>query len=175
MKGLNLSMTAKYKQTEFIKSYLKPTLKLDGFKTDGLTWWKDKGDFFIVINLQNYSWNSKNSIDFRFNIGIAVTKLLKDPEKKKATYNDLVVNVGEAGHLPKDRIYHKYKNNVGYSITDDTDLADFIQEFSIDLEKEILPSLNKMGSLKNCLDYYKQFTFWGDNLLRIIQQDTIVS
>jgi len=161
-------MTAKDKQTEFIKNYLKPILKSNGFKTDRLTWWKEKGDFFIVINLQNYSWNNKNNVDFRFNMGIAVTKNLKDPKKQKATYNDLDVNVTEAGHLPQNRIYHRYKNNVGYTITDDTDLGDFIKEFSIDLENEILPRLNKLTSLNDCLDYYKQFPFWGENLQRII-------
>ncbi len=28
--------------------------------TPGQTWWKDKGNFFNFINLQNYSWNSKD-------------------------------------------------------------------------------------------------------------------
>lgn len=52
-------MNAKEKQTEFIKGYLKPKLKDEGFGTSGQTWWKNKGDFFIVINLQNSQWNSK--------------------------------------------------------------------------------------------------------------------
>ena len=51
-----------------MKSYLKPTLKKHGYQTSGQTWWKDKGDFFNVINLQNYSWNSKESIDFRLTL-----------------------------------------------------------------------------------------------------------
>ncbi len=43
-------MTAKDKQKEFIKIYLKPKLKEWGYHTAGQTWWKDKGDFFNVIN-----------------------------------------------------------------------------------------------------------------------------
>ena len=70
-------MTAKEKQTEFIKNYLKPTLKKFGYLTSGQTWWKDKGEFFNVVNLQNYSWNSKDSVDFRFNIGIALKSYCK--------------------------------------------------------------------------------------------------
>ena len=70
-------MTAKEKQTLFIKTYLKTTLKTFGYQTSGQTWWKDKGDFYNVINLQNYSWNSKDSVDFRFNIGIALKATLK--------------------------------------------------------------------------------------------------
>ena len=93
-------MTAKEKQTEFIKSYLNPTLKQFGYQTSGQTWWKDKGDFFNVINLQNYSWNSKDSVDFRFNIGIALKVTVKDGQKKKATYNDLTTHLDEGTFLP---------------------------------------------------------------------------
>ena len=76
-------MTAKEKQAYIIKIYLKPTLKTFGYQTSGQTWWKDKGDFFNFINLQNYSWNSKDSVDFRFNIGIALKATIKDKQKKK--------------------------------------------------------------------------------------------
>jgi len=58
-------MTAKEKQAEFIKNYLKPILKDHGYLVSGQTWWKDKGDFFNVINLQSYSWNSKLSNFYR--------------------------------------------------------------------------------------------------------------
>jgi hypothetical protein len=88
-------MTAKEKQIKFIKLYLKPILKQNGYQTAGLTWWKDKGEFFNVINLQNYSWNSKDNVDFRFNIGIALKATVKDEHKKKATYSDLTTNLDE--------------------------------------------------------------------------------
>ena len=78
-------MTAKEIQAKFIKTYLKPTLKLHDYKTSGQTWWKNMGDFFFVINLQNSQWNSKEEISFCLNIGIALTEKLTDKEKKKAT------------------------------------------------------------------------------------------
>lgn len=77
-------MTAKEKQTYFIKTYLKPTLKTFGYQMSGQTWWKDKGDFFTLINLQNFSWNSKDKVDFCFNIGVALKAIMKDVDKKKA-------------------------------------------------------------------------------------------
>ena len=64
-----IKMTGKEKQKELIKNYLKPTLKDYGYKTSGQTWWKDKGEFFTLINLQNFSWNNKDNVDFCFNIG----------------------------------------------------------------------------------------------------------
>lgn len=61
-------MTAKDKQNQFIKDYLKPRLKELGFRTTGNNWWKNMDDFFIVINLQNSQWNEKNELSFCFNL-----------------------------------------------------------------------------------------------------------
>jgi hypothetical protein len=165
-------MTAKEKQTEFIKSYLKPTLNQFGYQTSGQTWWKDKGDFFDVINLQNYSWNSKDSVDFRFNIGIAVKATVKDEQKKKATYNDLTTHLDE-GIFLQDRTKRKFGDNQGYSITDDTDLNEFINAFKDDFETFILPGLEQCKSLADCVKFYGQFPFWGDNLKRVIEENKL--
>lgn len=164
-------MTAKDKQIEFIKSYLKPTLKQNGYQTSGQTWWRNEGDFFIIINLQNYSWNDKENVDFCFNIGIGLTATLKDIEKKKAVYNDLSIHVRESFYLPDDRQEHKYKSNVGYSLRSDTDFEDFTKEMRRDLEKEILPRLDTLKTLKDCIDFYGGLQFWGDNLKRVISEN----
>jgi len=74
-------MTAKDKQTEFIKTYLKPTLKSHDYRTSGQTWWKNMGDFFVVINLQNSQFNNKEELSFCLNIGVALTEKLADKEK----------------------------------------------------------------------------------------------
>lgn len=167
-------MNAKEKQTEFIKGYLKPKLKDEGFGTSGQTWWKNKGDFFIVINLQNSQWNSKDELSFCFNIGIALTDRLKDSAKKKATYNDIITNLRESAYLSKDRQKHKYRQDgwLGYLLTDKTDLADFTNELRFDIENEILPRLNRLNNLDDCLDYYKDFEFWGENLRKLINNMT---
>jgi len=166
-------MTAKDKQQEFIKAYLKPKLKEWGYQTSGQTWWKDKGDFFNVISLQNYSWNSKDSVDFRFNIGIALKATLKDERKKKATYSDLTVHLDEGTFLP-DRINRKFGDNQGYSITDKTDLKEFLDALKADFETYILPGLEKPKSLEDCISYYGQFSFWGENLRRVIKEYNLV-
>jgi len=165
-------MTAKEKQIEFIKSYLKPTLKQNGYQTSGQTWWKDKGDFFNVINLQNYSWNSRESIDFRFNIGIALKTTVKDEQKKRATNKDLITHLDEGAFLP-DRKNRKFGNNQGYSITDKTDLEEFIASLKTDFEKHILPSIEESKSLADCVKFYERFPFWSDNLKRVINENKL--
>ncbi len=166
-------MTAKEKQKEFIKTYLKPTLKLNGYKTSGQTWWKDKGDFFIVINLQNYSWNSKECVDFRFNIGIALKAIISDNEKKKATYNDLVTHLDEGTFIP-DRENRKFGNNQGYSIGTKTDLNEFIDTLRTDFETYILPKLEEPKSLKDCVKFYEAYPVWGDILKRVIKENNLI-
>ena len=167
-------MTAKEKQTEFIKTYLKPTLKQNGYQTSGQTWWKDKGDFFNVINLQNYSWNSKDNVDFRFNIGIALKATVKDEQKKKVTYNDLTTHLDEGTFLP-DRKNRIFGNNQGYSITDDTNVDEFIIAMKTDFETYILPGLEEPKTLADCIKFYERFPFWGDNLKRVIVEHKLLA
>lgn len=93
----------------------------------------DKGDFFNVINLQNYSWNSKDRVDFRFNIGIALKATVKD-EQKKVTHYDLTTHLDEGAFLP-DRKKRSFGNKKGYSITETTDLTDFILAVQYDFER----------------------------------------
>ena len=167
-------MTAKEKQTEFIKSYLKPTLKQNGYQTSGQTWWKDKGDFFNVINLQNYSWNSKSNVDFRFNIGIALKATVKDEQKKKATYNDLTTHLDEGTFLP-DRKNRKFGNNQGYFITENTNFDEFIIAMKTDFEIYILPRLEEPKTLADCIKFYEEDPFWGDNLKRVITENKLMA
>jgi hypothetical protein len=164
-------MTAKENQIEFIKSYLKPKLKEEGFNTSGQTWWKNKGDFFLVINLQNSQWNSLNEISFCFNIGVALTEKLKDPQKKKASYFDIVTVLRENAYLSETRLKHKFRQNgwLGYLLTDKTDLVEFTNELKYDFENDILPKLKQLNTLDDCLTFYQRFDFWGENLRKVIE------
>jgi len=166
-------MTAKEKQTEFIKTYLKPILKAYGYQVSGQTWWKDKGIFFTVLNLQNYSWNSKDNVDFRFNIGIALKETVKDPLKMKATYNDLITHLDEGTFLP-DRENRKYGNFQGYSITNETDLLDLCETIKYDFETYILPKLDEPKNLQDLVTFYEPFTFWADNLKKMISDYNLI-
>lgn len=162
-------MTSKDKQTAFINSHLKPLLKHYGYKTSGQTWWRDKGEFFIVINLQNFSWNNRDNIDFCFNICVALTATLKDPSKKKASYHDNTALSRENSYLPPTRQAHAYRSDTGYSITDTTDYDVFTSEVLFDFEQFILPKLERLVTLSDCLDFFGRETFWGQHLLKQIE------
>ncbi|MBC5992636.1 DUF4304 domain-containing protein [Pontibacter cellulosilyticus] len=165
-------MTAKEKQKEIIKSYLKPKLKEEGFNTSGMNWWKSKGDFFLFINLQSSSWNSSDNVSFCFNIGVALTARLSDPAKRKATYDDISAEVREEDLLPEDRKKHRYRkdNWLGYLITNDTDIIDFTKELRTDLEEIILPKLQSLNSLSDCINFFEPFGYWGYNLKMKVEE-----
>jgi len=164
-------MTAKEIQKEFLESYLKPLLKKRGFQTSGQTWWRDQGYFFAVLNLQNSAWNDKNSIHFFFNTGIALKQSLKDPQKKKAGYSDLTVFVRESFYLPESRKTHKHRDIGGYNLKEETNPADFTEEFQKDFEIEILPKLDKLINLKECVTLYGDVILYGDNLKQHIKEN----
>ena len=165
-------MTAKNIQTEFIKTYLKPILKINGYKTSGKTWWKSMGEFFVIKNLQNSQWNSKEELSFCLNIGVALTEKLSDKEKKKATYFDIATQLREDAYLTQERqLLKKGKGGwLGYKITGKTSLTDFIADFKIDLEDNILKQLDELQTLKDCVLFYEKFDVWGNNLKRQIEE-----
>ena len=168
-------MTAKEIQTEFIKTYLKPTLKKSAYQTSGQTWWKKKGDFYILISLQNFSWNSKDSVDFCFNIGVALKVAMKNVEKKKPAVHDLTVYLRENFYLPENRHEYKYKNKTGYFLTGKSDLNEFINEIKFDFEKNILPYLDSINILQDCIDKFGSLTFWGDHLKKLIEENKLAT
>lgn len=167
----SLIMTAKEKQVELIKHLLKPMLKQNGYSIKGQTWWKDKGDFFTLIKLQNYSWNSKDGVDFCFNIGIALKATL--PESKTPTVHSLNVYLREGFFLPEQERESFIRNQTGYYITAATNMEEFSNRFRSHLQDHILPYLNKLNTIKDCIIYFGDVVFWGDNLKRVIQESAI--
>lgn len=134
------------------------------------------GEFFIVINLQNSQWNSKEELSFCLNIGVALTDNLADKEKKKASYFDCAAQVREGAYLSDERqqLLKDYGGWLGYKITDKTNVLEFTDYFKIDLEENILPKLDELKTLKDCIEFYDKFEFWGHNLRRQIEESGIV-
>lgn len=156
-------MTAIERQKEWIRKHLSPILKEWGYRRSGNTWTKDKGEFVNVINIQNYSWNTKDNVDFRFNIGIVIKASKSDEEKKRLSIHNAIVRFDEGMLLPKAKD-GKYRNNQGYNINSATDIIDFTESTINDFVSYILPSMDQPSSLSECIDIYGNLPFWGDRL-----------
>ena len=166
-------MNAKEKQTKFIKLHLKPFLKSRDYKNSNQTWWKDRGDFYNVINLQNFSWNSKDKIDFIFNLGIALKATLKDRTLKKVTHFDCVTHLGDVAFLP-DSKNRRFGSNLGYEIKSETDLDDFMISFFNDFSNYVLPKFEEPSNLKELIVFYKQYEFCGNQLEKQIEINKLI-
>jgi len=158
------AITAKERQLIIIKSYLKPILKKYGYQIKGQTWWKEQDDFFKIINLQNFSFNTKEEVYFCLNIGIGLKSQMKDVSKKPANLN---IQLREGAYLKDSENAHR--NNIGYIIKPDTDIDKFGEQFKAGFENEILPTLEKLVSIEDCVRYYEQFPFWGDHLKKLLK------
>ena len=148
-------MTAKEKQADLIKTYLKPTLKLWGYKTVGQNWWKDKGEFYSLLNLQNFSWNTKDAVDFCFNTGVVLKAGMGKSADKNPSASNLTVYLREDFYLPDDRKEHEFRNKSGYVLTDNTNPVDFSSMLKTDFEDYILPGLEKLDTLQESLDSFE--------------------
>ncbi len=161
-------MTAKDIQKEIIKSYIKPILKGNGYRLNGQTWWKDKGTFLIIINIQNFSWNNEDHIDFCFNSGLKFKVEMSEAEIKRPTPHHIIPYLREGFYLPEERITYKYRNTTGYTIRSSHFITEIIDELKIDFETYILPYLDKINSEKDALDKFGDIPFWGERLKEII-------
>ncbi len=164
-------MNAKEKQLEFIKGYLKPMLKSHGYKNYRQRWWLRRTDFFIIISLQNFSWNSKECVQFCFNMGIAVDR--KQQPDYKPNEHDLQVYTREGAYLPNGVGNNRFRNNTGYIIDTLTELNDFIFDFKVDFEEIILPIFDRLNTIQDCLEYFDNIPFWTDRLKKAVAENNL--
>lgn len=164
-------MTAKENQEILIKTYLKPLLKEKGYKTSGNNWWKNNIGFYYVINLQNFSFNSKDNIDFCFNIGIALEKFIADKTRKKVTGYDIAIPCREQSFISKNRQEHKFRKNLGFHIEANTNMEDFKTEFRIDFEQNILPILESLNSIEECIEFYDKMPLWKNTFRKLVDKN----
>lgn len=149
-------MTAKEKQVAFIKESLKVLLKAEGYKTVGNKWWKLNEPFFNFIELQNFSWNSQNSVDFCFNFTTGLTSDIKNVNKP--TIHDGIPYIRESYFKVTKNDYWKGVN--GYHIDNNTDLDKFTEQVLNDFKLCILPKFNLLTNEESILSFYSD-EFWA--------------
>lgn len=150
------NMTAKEKQSHFIKASLKVLLKAEGYKTTGNKWWKFDEPFFNLIELQNFSWNSQNSVDFCFNFTTGLTSDIKNISKP--TIHDGIPYIRESYFKVSKNDYWRGAN--GYHIDDKTNLDNFTEQVLNDFKMLILPKFNLLTSEDAILAFYSD-EFWA--------------
>jgi hypothetical protein len=150
------ALTAKEKQLLFVKESLKPLLKAEGYRTTGNKWWKINTPYFNLLELQNFSWNSCNSVDFCFNFTTGLTSDIKNPDKP--TIHDGIPYIRENYFKVAENDYWKGAN--GYHIDHNTDLEKFTGQVISDFKLLILPKFNLLTHEDAIVIFYSD-NFWG--------------
>ncbi|NCD70584.1 DUF4304 domain-containing protein [Mucilaginibacter sp. R11] len=161
-------LTAKEKQNTFIKTYFKPILKQHGYLTNGQTWWKSRDELVTFINLQNFSWNTKNDVHFCFNIAIALNPNVKN--HSKPSFFDSSIQLREKSFLTEIRKSQFHRNKTGYHILPSTPLEDFINEMRTDFEQHVLPTLEQLDTSSKCVTFFEGLDFWGDRFKNAVRE-----
>jgi hypothetical protein len=144
------ALLAKEKQLIFIRDAIKPLLKAEGYRTSGNKWWKINGAFFNFIEIQNFFWNSLNSVYFCFNFTTGLIADIKNPQKP--TIHDGIPYIGESYFKVKKNEYWTGGN--GYHIDDDTHLEKFTAQVLSDFNLLILPKFDALTNKDAIVDFY---------------------
>jgi hypothetical protein len=162
-------MNAKEKQNMIIKNIIKPLLKQQGYKNKGNNYRKEEEQFYKVITLQNFSWNSSDDVEFCFNFGILVKDIdlpFKLPENFGAQHCH--IQLREGCFLPDFREKGQFRNRGYYNIKSDTYEIGFANVIEEDFRKYILVDFDNLKTLDDCFKRFGNITFWGEQIRRAI-------
>jgi len=164
-------MNAKEKQNVIIKNNIKTILKDKGFKNKGNNYRKEENEFYKVITLQNFSWNSSDDVEFCFNFGILVKDVVLPfelPENFGVQYCH--VQVRESSFLPESRCKGQFRDRGCYNIKDNTDEKEFANLIEEDFKKYILNDFDSLKTLDDCLKRFGNMIFWGEKINQAVRE-----
>ena len=139
-------MTSKEKKDIVVKEVIIEGLKAAGYRGSGLTYYIEKEDFHLAINIQSSRFNSViTGYNFRLNIN-TITKDISIKELKYQCSN--FSGIQEYLLLPDCGMLHPYHDILGYRIDgykdykpQDMDIENIKMRIRDDLQQEILPKL----------------------------------
>jgi hypothetical protein len=162
-------MTAKETQAHILKVCLKPLLKNSGYRTSNLNWWKEQGDIVVAINLQNFSWNTRDSIDFCFNIGIGFKAIIGN---EKPTILNSTITLREGSFIQNRP--HEFRDHTGYRLGSHSSTEGFMIELNKDFTQFILPKLESLRTVQDCLIEFGSLDFWGEHLRATLRKYNLI-
>lgn len=136
----------------FLKTELKPFMKLKGFKTSGQHFYIEKDKLIQFISIEKSSWNMKDEVTFWFNASIfdkVAYKYLKEyssiPKVPHHTYFNIIHTSVSAIKGISDRI----------SITTNSNPEEFKQQVFTQLETILIPFVESFQTEQDLIDIYE--------------------
>jgi|GEM_PF-4883910 len=136
----------------FLKTELKPFMKLKGFKTSGQHFYIEKEKFIQFISIEKSSWNMKDELTFWFNTSIfdkVAYKYLKEyssiPKVPHHTLFNIIHTSVSAIKGISDRL----------SITTNSNPEEFKQQVFTQLETILIPFVESFQTEQDLIDIYE--------------------
>ena len=145
-----MSMQNELKQ--LIKESISPLFKAKGFKKRGNNFAKAFSDFAFVVNIQNSKWNTKEEVEFTFNIGIFTDKLfgtfyeVEPPKFPTEMYSVLRLRIAELKGIQDE----------WYKLHLTTDLNEIKRVIQNDIENVIFPHFEQFQTIEDVINEMKR-------------------
>jgi len=127
---------------EVVKEIIAPLFKVEGFMKQGNNFAHVCSGFSATMNIQSSKWNTQDEVEFFFNTGIYIEKLLGTvnlyPKPSFPMEIDSVLRI---------RGTELTKNDNWYRLTIDTNVEQLKQMIMKDITEYILPHLRQFESI----------------------------
>jgi len=162
--------TASNRFSNVIKEVASTILKENGFKKQGLNFYKPFDELSHTINIQKDKWNTKELIRFTFNIGVFSNKYwLSEYDYEEKCQLPKFPN--ESSSIIRERIGElKFGEDYWYTIESQRLEYGLVKELKEDIQKYVLPFLNSITNVRQLIQYLKnnQTAYGADYKLFII-------
>ncbi len=168
-------MNAKEFQTKIIKEIIKPLFKEYGYGTKGNNFFKKQNNIVKAISIQNFSWNTKEDLEFCFVFGFYFFKNVNDeiPQNISAHKSDFNL-IREPSFLPECRVKGKYRERFQYHIDLNTNYDEFLDLLIKDFKDYIFPKFEAINNINNCVEYFKDIKVFHDILTHILSKKELI-
>ena len=144
-------MNSKEKRDRVVKEVIKPLMKKEGFKSKGLTWFKELEDAWLIVHMKNGRFNNEfTGFSFEFWFSITGKSELSGAIEQEWIRNQMR-GISQSAFLPYERFLTPYMTSFGWQIDGyrnnkptDYPVESIMAHVREDFEQYIFPELAKI-------------------------------
>ena len=156
---------SKEKRDRVVKEVIRPLMKKEGFKSKGLTWFKELEDVWLIVHMKNGRFNNEfTGFSFEFLFSITEKSELSEAIKIEQEWiRNQMCDISQSAFLPYERFLTPYMTTRGYQIDGyrnnkptDYPIESIMTHVREDFEQYIFPELSKVHSLSDWNELKKE-------------------
>jgi hypothetical protein len=148
---------------QIVSTHLKPALLAKGFRKQGSTFWRDRGEVIDVMTVQKSQWNDGQAARFTVNMGVywkRIHELLGEPVKTIPPKENQCTVRERLGCLDSVTAEFPDGRDHWWEVTATTDLAATGGEVLERIERSGIPWLDRLHDLEATLAHIEAHKMW---------------